>query len=334
MPNKYYHIHLICAPEDQVAMQDGLAIFMENRAFLTRDLSQGDHESASYSRRCIDKSDYIVMLVGDSYGKLNNTGVSQLHLSYIYAKTKAKPMLILIKLRNENETEKPSRQLLDFVGMVERDNSDSIYYYDEDVRMQTFIEPAYRKFIKENGTARGWTQLPETTNKILVGNTIGNIGGNTGKLPTIAKVAKKSNAISSIVADTDFADIIGKPEHIDEPIVLSFTTDAYQGGNLSEIELSASLSWREILQSVRHFSEPFSLNVLKQKVNELLNAQALALVQEIARAVHAVSRTRITDKDFQILQIQLIKMGWLKVVKDDESKQELLTLTNKAKRLL
>ncbi len=328
MPNKHYHIHLICAPEDQVAMQDGLALFMENRAFLTRDLSQGDHESASYSRRCIDKCDYVVMLVGDSYGKLNNTGVSQLHLSYIYAKTKSKPLLILLKLRNE--TANPSRQLLDFLGMIERDNSDAIYYYDEDVHMQTFIEPAYRKFIKEHGTAVGWTRQSETDDKAKLGN----IGGYTGKL---AKIGKKSNIIKNsmaIDADTDFADIIGKPEHIDEPIVLSFTTDAYQGGNLSEVELSASLSWREILQSVRHFSEPFSLHVLRQKINELLNAQALALVQEIARAVHAVSRTQVTDKDFQILQIQLIKMGWLRVVKDDDGKQELLTLTSKAKRLL
>ena len=97
MSNRRYHIHVICADNDQLLVLDSVAMFFQGRAFLTYDVSSKLPKAALYGRQCIDACDYALMIIGDSYGTAQNTGVSQMHLSYLNAKAKLKPLLILVK---------------------------------------------------------------------------------------------------------------------------------------------------------------------------------------------------------------------------------------------
>lgn len=68
MPNRRYHIHIICADNDQLLVLDSFAIFFQARAFLTYDVSSKLSKASFYGRQCIDSCDYAVMIIGDSYG--------------------------------------------------------------------------------------------------------------------------------------------------------------------------------------------------------------------------------------------------------------------------
>ncbi len=300
MPEKRYHIHVICSPDDQVEILDGLAIFMEKRAFLTRDLMQGDTESAGYSRRCIDACDYLFMLVGDSYGKLHNTGVSQLHLSYIYAKTKAKPIVIFLKSHNENSQINLTRQYQDFTLMVEKQNPTSIYYYDETIKIKEFLEPIYHKLITEYQKA-GWQKAKLTENTSLHG--LGNTRTRSVQVST-PPVLEKASLLELSAVD--------KSVNLDVEIMVNFTAHAYQESNLKDVTLMASLTWRQVLTLIAEAINPMYFTLFQRAVNTLIERQALDIAQkQLSKNVHAVSRVQVSIQDAKWLISQMIQFGWI-----------------------
>ncbi len=333
MPDKRYHIHVICSPDDQVEILDGLAIFMEKRAFLTRDLMQGDTESAGYSRRCIDDCDYLFMLVGDSYGKLHNTGVSQLHLSYIYAKTKAKPIVIFLKSHNKNSQIKLTRQYQDFTLMVEKQNPNSIYYYDENIQVKEFLAPIYQKLITEHKKA-GWKKslLNESPS-------LHSFRNNKSKQPV--KVSTPP-VLSTQPPRSSLFDI-DKSVNLDVEIMVNFTAHAYQESNLKDVTLMASLTWRQVLTLIADAVNPMYLAVFQRAVNSVIEKTALDIVQkQVSKNVHAVSRVQVSIQDTKWLISQMIQFGWISQSNSNHAElptrskleQDLLLITELGKQKL
>lgn len=314
MPEKRYHIHLICSPDDQVAMLDKLAIFMERKAFLTHDLMQSDNESSNYSRRCIDNCDYLIMVVGDSYGRLSQTGVSQVHLSYIYAKTKSKPILIFLKLHND--TDNLSRQLKDLIEVIENQNSGSIYYYDDDINVQEFLEPVYRKFIRENKQP-GWKKLTLKSYK------------NKQEKPTESPILPKQKKIDAV--DLNFK------------IMINFTTHAYKEGNLKNVSLMAPLTWKQVLELI---DKSMYVLAFQRAINDLINDKALKIAQNsISINIHAVAQTKVSKADIKWMISQMVQFNWITVVTPDsnnnnsknvksKNSQEIIEITDIGKQKL
>lgn len=328
MVDKRFHIHVICSPDDQVKMLDGLVLFLENQAFITHDLLLDANETNNYSRRCIDNCDYLMMIIGDSYGFLNKTGVSQLHLSYIYAKTKAKPILTLLKLHNQNA--QISRQLSDFISMVESQNSQDIYYFDDDVQMHEFFEPAYRKFTKEHKRT-GWIRATATNNcqQLLLTKVVDTPTTQTSNedVPDSCQIKEANTYIDSksLITDEDYS------INLDVEIMINFSTNAYQDGNLSSINLMAPLTWRQILKSISDHINPMTISAFHRTINELIQPVALALAKrEISPNIHAVSRTQVSTLDLQWIQSQMLQFGWLAHSENTglQSRLEFLELTN------
>ncbi len=308
MPDKRYHIHVICSPDDQVEILDGLAIFMEKRAFLTRDLMQGDNESAGYSRRCIDACDYLFMLIGDSYGKLHNTGVSQLHLSYIYAKTKAKPIVIFIKLHDEKD--KLSRQYQDFTLMVEKQNSSSIYYYDETININEFFEPVYNKLITEYKKS-GWQ-------KALLEESASSYFNNLRHKKSEPAVKVRPPPIVQSVSETKLLFENDKSVNLDISVMVNFTAHAYEESNLKDVTLMASLTWRQVLTLIDEAINAIYLMGFQRSINALIEKDALILAQEqLSKNVHAVSRVQVSIQDAKWLLSEMVQFGWVKQSKSN-----------------
>ena len=157
MPNRRYHIHVICAINDQPLFLNEVAIFFQSRAFLTYDVASTLSRSTLYSRQCIDTCDYTLLVVGDSYGSTHSKGVSQMHLSYLSAKAKLKQMIILIKTQEEDTT--VTRQLQDFRRLVEQ-QANRVYYYDAETDLEQLLSYAYENMVDKHPSA-GWTQGSE-----------------------------------------------------------------------------------------------------------------------------------------------------------------------------
>lgn len=354
MPNRRYHIHVICANDDQSSSLDALALYFERRAFLTFDLALGDVLASNHSRRRIDECDYVLLLIGDSYGKPNNTGVSQLHLSYINARTKNKPMLILRKIRSGRGTQKGlSRQLTDLIRLIEQQNSGQILYYDDQTDLEQLLEFPYLQMLSEH-PAKGWIRTENVIEETLL--TTFNAIKKSEISPTKSSVFKSSifdaidadTAIDARITDAKMADhddsqtqanlssdICDTVIDLSDDIMLNFSTHAYEGGNLSEVSFLAVVAWRDIVTALNNLQTQFTSTGIQRCVNDLVHEQALDLVQDVRPNAHAVSRTQVATAEQEWVKSQLLAAGWIAVAQTGgRGKRNFYQVTDKAKRAL
>ena len=125
MSQQRYHIHVCLVRSEQPDLENALQVAMVDDYFLTWDLSGSPSNFLDYTRRQIDRCDYVLFVLGDSYGNLSPSGVSYLHLSYVYATTKRKTLFALVKQAEDvvPQNETCTRQRADFASMVEKDQA-------------------------------------------------------------------------------------------------------------------------------------------------------------------------------------------------------------------
>ena len=317
-----YHIHVICAANDQVHLLEEIAIFFQTRAFLTYDVSIQMPSATLYSRQCIEACDYTLVIVGDSYGTTHKIGVSQMHLSYLSAKAKMKPMMVLIKTQS-NELD-ISRQLQDFMRLVEQ-QANRVYYYDGATDMSQLLSYAFDNMV-EKYPALGWRQGSDTDTP-------------EAKPPTTPTASYQNNRHAAIISKDNDKPIITSFDSITETLELSdtvaieYTAHAYEGGNLSDVHMKAKFTWLDILGALIHIPTAFSKYGLQNCINNLIAPKAERDVKKMMPNVHAVARCQVTQDDLIKLQRCLIKANWIELMAPSNSRitKELWKVTYYAK---
>lgn len=296
MPNRRYHIHVICADNDQLLVLDSVAMFFQARAFLTYDVSSKLPKASLYGRQCIDACDYALMIIGDSYGTAQNTGVSQMHLSYLNAKAKLKPLLILVK-SHHNEVD-ISRQLQEFTNMVTK-KADKIYYYENENDIEQLLIQAYYKMVANHGVEDGWVrvsdELMKANKSALTEEMSASFSTNRG-----SKQAQEHPVIINHLT----ADSVSKPIILTETFEVQYKAQAYEGGNLTDVTRPMILSWQEVLVTLMKIPATFSSYGLQSAINRLIATRAEADIKKDMPNVHAVARCQISQDDLNQLQRQ------------------------------
>ncbi|WP_409521377.1 DUF4062 domain-containing protein [Psychrobacter sp.] len=334
VPNRRYHIHVICADNDQLLVLDSVAMFFQARAFLTYDVSSKLPKASLYGRQCIDACDYALMIIGDSYGTTQNTGVSQMHLSYLNAKAKLKPLLILIKTHH-NEVN-ISRQLLEFTHMVTK-KADKIYYYETENDIEQLLIQAYYKMVANHQVGDGWVRVGDelmkanrvtVIEKSLSEESIGIDNASTNKIIKLAQAP--ADTLKHLTADS-----VSKPIVLTDTFEIQYKAQAYEGGNLTDVTRTMTLSWQEVLITLIKIPATFSNYGLQSAINRLIATKAELDIKKDMPNVHAVSRCQISQDDLNQLQCQLVAANWIQLTTyGTRVSQELWKLTFYAKSLL
>ena len=323
MPNRRYHIHVICADNDQLLVLDSIAVFFQARAFLTYDVSSKLPKASLYGRQCIDGCDYALMVIGDSYGTPQNNGVSQLHLSYLSAKAKLKPLLILVK-KHHNDAN-ISRQLQEFSSMV-TSKADKIFYYETENDIEQLLIQAYYKMVASNQVGAGWVRVDDEVlkaSKLSVSDRSNLSSNKTTKQenPTLPTQLMDDNVSKQIVLTDTFE--------------INYKAQAYEGGNLTDLTRPLVLSWQEVLITLIKMPATFSSYGLQSGINRLISARAEVDIKREMPNVHAVARCQISQDDLNHLQQQLVAANWIQLTTyGTRVTQELWKLTFYAKSLL
>jgi hypothetical protein len=303
---------------------DSLAIFFQARAFLTYDVSSKLSKASFYGRQCIDSCDYAVMIVGDSYGTVQKNGVSQMHLSYLNAKAKAKPLIVLVK--NHSPDVVISRQLQEFIKLVTKQDN-QLHYYDTEEDIEPLLVQAHYNAIANNKMIGGWVRANDeesTTSKKVVYEKPVDI------LPSTTEVENNSPD------DEDFiSDKVSEPIELTEFFEIQYSAQAYEGGNLTDVTRSLTLSWHEILMTLMRIPSTFSSYGLQNAINRLITSKAEVDIKKEMPNVHAVSRCQISQADINNLQRKLVGANWIQLMTyGTRVSQELWKLTFYAKNLL
>lgn len=325
MPNRRYHIHVVCADNHQLLVLDSISIFFQGRAFLTYDVSSKLPKASLYGRQCIDACDYALMVIGDSYGTAQNTGVSQMHLSYLNAKAKLKPLLILIKKHHTGAN--ISRQLQEFTSMV-TSKTDKIYYYETENDIEQLLIQAYYKMVASHQIGAGWVRVDEEameSNKPSVSETLAaNLANN--------RMTRQENTVAPTQS---MDDNVSKPIVLTDTFEIYYKAQAYEGGNLSDVTRPMVLAWQDVLITLIKMPATFSSYGLQSGINRLIATRAEVYIKREMPNVHAVARCQISQDDLNHLQRQLIAANWIQLTTyGTRVTQELWKLTFYAKSLL
>lgn len=309
MSNRRHHLHVICATSDQSLVLDSVAIFFQSWAFLTYDVSGELPRAALYGRQCIDDCDYTLLIIGDSYGATRNTGVSQMHLSYLSAKAKLKPMLIFIKSHRENA--ELSSQLKDFIRLVERQNI-GVHYYVNSMDIDRLLSLAYEDMMTRY-PALSWVRESAVDTAVLRSN-------NLLSSPSHCKL--------------EGIDSLTKSLRLTDTFEFSYSAQAYEGGNLTDVTSTLSCTWQEILQALMQTSLAFTSYGLQSSINRLITAKAEQDIKQQMPNVHAVARCQISKDDLLKLQRLLVAANWIQLTAvGSRASQELWKLTFYAKKI-
>ena len=356
-----YHAHVIKVANEQHLVSTQLALFFEKKAFLTQDLPDMSPETMDYSRRCIEDCDFVILVVGDSYGQTNIAGVSQMHLSYLTAKAKRKPMLIFI---NANDKGTWVRQRQNFVNLVTEQNVSYITYYQHEQIFSQYLNNVYKSFEIElecpswilsekyagsqgQASANVQSQLPVKVQPKPILKTPVRHNTVPSKVEYFAQKSinntmdYKARLIDSQI-DTEMqalSDLVAPREKpvtvaIDDTLKLEYLAHAYQAGNLKEVLLTETMSWRQILALLAKLNQPFSTDALIRSLNQVLSQVALERIQVFMPKAHAVSRCQLKKVTLRWILQQLCHNEWLKQSANTQVKsRELWQLTPIALKL-
>lgn len=294
-----YHVHLACIADDPVlyTAQDDLAIFVEKRALLTRDLRTARSRSANYGWRCVNACDMVVLMVGGCYGETNLSGVSQLHLSYSNARTTKKPIVALI---HTDALESKDRSLLDFIKLLQTQIPDSIHYFDESKNLFSIFEATVGKFFIQN-------QLKDAEDDTHKVNAV--VAAEFVK-PSLFDAPRREQ-LSEIRAKKSISVDAKQPAlSWDNVFSVNCTAHAFQGGTLLEVAFSLEITWRQIIQALVAIDAPFSSQGLMRCLNEQIDKEQVNdIVLSKYPEVHAISRYQVVKTDALWIQDELQLAG-------------------------
>lgn len=339
MPTHRHHIHLICDPNDSSlhSLKDQLAIFFEQRAFLTQDLHAIGPESSGYSWRCINNCDFVFLLIGSHYGALTNTGVSQLHISYLNAKTKNKPLVALIL--SATQAPNRSKQLSDFITVITKQVS-HIHHLNQETDIAVLLMDIYHTLVDSATSPLGVNldAIPES-NKISPSitnkpNPAAFFQPTPKSLSRLPSHGSKSS-VPKIAYEHALTPLTNNAHpSIKDQVLLKCTAHAFKGGTLIEVGFIAATTWQAILIALIKTGMSFSIQGLWRILNDIVAPQAMPVVRLSHPDVHAISRCQATKADVMWVQEQLLSANWITKSPASINNKETWRPTETAKKLV
>jgi len=311
-PQVRHHVHVCYVPGDVEHECAAIRQHLSDRAFLTWSQSSTDPVQLALTKKNIDHSDYVLILVGEHYGSLSSSGASFLHLDFIYAMNQSKPMLVCNLVVPESKPiDYDRRKLLEFKQQVVRCGKPLINYGNA-AELHAKILTSYSALLSRYPCA-GWIRQPTEESK----------------KPPLSDRTQEIRAISRSESSVPVEAMEDQYQvSLQDDVEIIYAVHAYQGGNLKDLRVKKRLVWGDILTWV---GEETRMPVLEEAfakiINDHLQQTSLVDVQRKLPEVHATAKVRVEAEDLSRLRNQFLFNDWLKHTHQatDEHKKFMLT---------
>ncbi|XID75207.1 DUF4062 domain-containing protein [Alkanindiges sp. WGS2144] len=325
MIDKRYHVFICTSGADMHAERVVLSQALVSQGFFSWGLEQRTPLTTAFARRQIDDCDYFVLLLGGCYGELSASGVSYMHLEYIYAVTKRKPILVLMHEAPESrpaelqeKTSEARSKFNDFRQQLQREREVVVSYRNmRDLEMA--VRRAMPMMIERSPTA-GWIR-PQDTQKLQ--DEIDQLRQKIAQLEHNPSVSQKESVLSM------------PKVHPEDEFAFDYKVHAYQDGNFKELRPQRKMKWAEILAVLGPgFSPAAPEENFARVMNEYLNQTSLTDVREVMPRAHATARSQINVRALHSIKMQLKHNQWIIPAGRDMRQRLLWELTPKAEQIL
>lgn len=325
MLDKRYQVFISTSGSEMQPERIILSQTLVGMGFFSWGLEQRNPLSTAFARRQIDDCDYVVILLGSQYGEQSVSGVGYMHLEYIYAVTKQKPIIVF--MHDDPASREPSlhdakaelrEKFNDFRKLLQNE-VDQVFTY----RSLRDLEMAVRLNMPqmlERYPVTGWVR-PQ--NAQALHDEIDQLKARIAQME--AEAGKRE--------PDPFLSLPKVSMH--EIFSFEYRMHAYQDGNFKELKIQKKLTWAELLAILGStFVNPTPEEFFSKRLNEYLNETGLEDARiEMPRA-HAVARAQMNIRALHSLKIQMRQNDWIVPTGRDDRQRLLWQITAKAQKLI
>lgn len=325
MQDKRYQVFIATSGSDVLSERMTLSQSLMGLGFFSWGLEQHTPLSTAFARRQIDESDYVVLLLGSQYGELSVSGVSYVHLEYLYAKSKQKPILVIV---HEAPETRPTALLDEKIESQQKfhafrqqlcNENEHVFYYRTLRDLELVIRRQMPQLL-EQYPAQGWIR-PQSLQKIL--DEIEQLKNQLSKVelePSKQELALVAN-IQKVAMHDDFE--------------FEYRIHAYQDGNFKDLKLIKKISWAQLLLTLSDtFSRAMPEEYFNKRLNDYLNDTAIDQARLQMPRAHAVARAQINIRALHNIKAQMRQNEWICPQHRDERQRLLWKMTPKAQKLV
>ncbi|MCU4324568.1 MULTISPECIES: DUF4062 domain-containing protein [Acinetobacter] len=325
MLDKRYQVFISTSGSEMQPERIILSQTLVGMGFFSWGLEQRNPLSTAFARRQIDDCDYVVILLGSQYGEQSVSGVGYMHLEYIYALTKQKPIIVF--MHDDPASREPSlhdakaelrEKFNDFRKLLQNE-VDQVFTY----RSLRDLEMAVRLNMPqmlERYPVTGWVR-PQ--NAQALHDEIDQLKARIAQME--AEAGKRE--------PDPFLSLPKVSMH--EIFSFEYRMHAYQDGNFKELKIQKKLTWAELLAILGStFVNPTPEEFFSKRLNEYLNETGLEDARiEMPRA-HAVARAQMNIRALHSLKMQMRQNDWIVPTGRDDRQRLLWQITAKAQKLI
>lgn len=325
MLDKRYQVFISTSGSEMQPERIILSQTLVGMGFFSWGLEQRNPLSTALARRQIDDCDYVVILLGSQYGEQSVSGVGYMHLEYIYAVTKQKPIIVF--MHDDPASREPSlhdakaelrEKFNDFRKLLQNE-VDQVFTY----RSLRDLEMAVRLNMPqmlERYPVTGWVR-PQ--NAQALHDEIDQLKARIAQME--AEAGKRE--------PDPFLSLPKVSMH--EIFSFEYRMHAYQDGNFKELKIQKKLTWAELLAILGStFVNPTPEEFFSKRLNEYLNETGLEDARiEMPRA-HAVARAQMNIRALHSLKMQMRQNDWIVPTGRDDRQRLLWQITAKAQKLI
>ena len=325
MQDKRYQVFIATSGLEMLPERMTLSQTLIGMGFFSWGLEQRTPLSTAFARRQIDESDYVILLLGSQYGELSVSGVSYLHLEYLYAKSKQKPIIIILHEFPQSralELHESKADLVEkfesFRAQLSHDN-EHVFTYRTLRDLELVIRHQMPQML-ERYPATGWVR-PEGTQKLL------------------DEIEKLKHQLTKLEVDQGRrdADPVMNVQKVamHDDFEFEYRIHAYQDGNFKELKLLRKMTWAQLLLVLGEtFSRAISEEYFSKRLNDYLNDTAMDEARQQMPRVHAVARAQINIRALHHIKSQMRQNDWISPHGRDERQRLLWKISPKAHKLI
>lgn len=325
MLDKRYQVFISTSGAEMQPERIILSQTLVGMGFFSWGLEQRTPLNTAFARRQIDDCDYVVILLGSQYGEQSVSGVGYMHLEYIYAVTKQKPIIVF--MHEDPASRDPSlhdtkpelqEKFKEFRQLLQQE-ADQVFCY----RTLRDLEMAVRLNMPqmlERYPVSGWVR-PQNTQALH---------------DEIDQLKAKVAQLERDGGTREVDPFLSLPKvSMHEVFSFEYRMHAYQDGNFKELKVQKRLTWAQLLAILGStFINPTPEEFFSKRMNEYLNETGLEDARAEMPRAHAVARAQINIRALHSLKLQMRQNDWIIPSGRDDRQRLLWQITPKAQKLL
>lgn len=331
MLDRRYQVFLTTSGEEMQAERALVVQTLVGMGFFAWGLESRTPLSSAYARRHIDDCDYVILLLGSQYGEQSVSGIGYMHLEYIYAVTKQKPIMVIMhqapeqhatRLLEQGQAQPQSPELeqkfRQFRQQLQQDVEHVVLY-----RERRDLELALRSTMPHmlaHSPSLGWVR-PQ--NLQMLQDEIDDLR---------VKLAQAKLQLDPSQNDP----FLSLPKVlINDVFAFEYRMNAYQDVNFKTLIVMKQVQWIELLKRLAiEFAQPMPEALFSKLINDYLEQTGLADAQRELPRAHSIARVQINIRALATIKQQMRQNQWIVPVGRDDRQRMLWQVTELGQQLL